>query len=145
MLCASVSYAQGVINFETAGRQPVPAEPLFSSINQYTVQQRPGTMYVACWAEVPSHGTAYFSSMFAAPSAYKARREFRELVTAQYGTVSQVQCASKFSETVVKDIVQRWKDKASAANSAIVETDWAASTATAVVPLNGPAALTASQ
>jgi hypothetical protein len=154
MLCVSVSYAQsaadqernrdaaGIVNQNDpaglAGRNPYAYAPTYPA-------SATGPMYVACWAEVPSHNTAYFSATFVAPAIYSARKEFSELVTAQYGAVNQVQCAGKFSEAVVKDKVQRWKDKASAANNAIVETDWAASTATAVVPLNGPDALTAGQ
>jgi hypothetical protein len=85
--------------------------------------QGPGKMYVACWAEVPSHNTAYFSATFEASSTYNARKEFRQLVTTQYGPASKVQCAGKFNETVVNEQVEKWKDSARSKN-AIVDTDW---------------------
>jgi hypothetical protein len=79
-------------------------------------------MYVACWAEVPSHNTAYFSATFAAPAVNSVRKEFREFVTTQYGPVSKLQCAGKFSETVVNELVERWKDSARTTKNAIVDT-----------------------
>jgi hypothetical protein len=80
-------------------------------------------MYVACWAEVPSHNTAYFSATFEVPTVYGARNEFRKLVTTQYGPVGKLQCAGKFNQTVVNEQVEKWKDSARSKN-AIVDTDW---------------------
>ena len=132
MLCASVSYAQGpTVTFperqssaDQAGLanraygQPIADLPI-----GYLDQQRTG-MYVACWAEVPSHNTAYFSATFAAPSVASARKEFRQLVAAQIGPASKLQCAGKFSETVVNERVEEWKDSARSRKNAIVDTDW---------------------
>ena len=81
-------------------------------------------MYVACWAEVPSKGTAYFSPTLLAPAVSSARKEFRKRVTAQYGEISQLRCAGKLSEAMVKNIVQQWRDQARSTNNAIVDTDW---------------------
>jgi hypothetical protein len=134
--------AAGVFNQSVAGQAALAAGQGYEN-GSYVVPDQRGALYVACWADVPSHNTAYFSATFVAPTAYSARKEFRELVTTQYGAVSHVKCASKFSKAVMRDIVQQWKDKARATNNAIVETDWAASTATAVAPLNGPNTLTA--
>jgi hypothetical protein len=82
-----------------------------------------GMMYVACWAEVPSHNTAYFTAPFLSPTVNNARKEFRELVTTQYGAVGKLQCAGKFNETVVNERVEKWKESTSSKN-AIVDTDW---------------------
>ena len=136
MLGASVSYAQtltappssqlpgGQAELASGGVNPG-VGPLAgsSSIGGYRVPNEPGLMYVACWAKVPSHNTAYFSATFAAPSVYNARKEFRKLVTTHYGPVSKLQCAGKFSETVVNEQVEKWKDSAHTQNT-IVDTDW---------------------
>src|SRR5262249_14103316 len=110
MLCASVADAQQPTEI---GRNPIGpgdnqlAPPCTDSGTTVVkglrceASQGPGKMYVACWAEVPSHNTAYFSATFEASSTYNARKEFRQLVTAQYGPAGKVQCAGKFSETVV--------------------------------------------
>jgi hypothetical protein len=123
MLCASAGYAQRS-SYEISGQTLQPYNNSFSSINQYTPSPARGKMYVACWAEVSSRGTAYFSSTFAAPVMSAARKEFRELVTTQYGPVSQLRCAGKFSEAVVMDMVGQWKDEARTANNAVVDTGW---------------------
>jgi len=91
---------------------------------------------VVCRAEVPAHHTAYLSAAFVAHPISRAQKEFRKLVTAQYGAVGQVPCAGPFYGAVVKSIVQQWKDEARATNTVIVETDWAPSIATVVAPLN---------
>jgi len=144
MLCASVGYAQ---SYDPSSRQiGMPAAPWAPFMGPsgltpgWTTQsasriERPplGMMYVACWAEVPSHNTAYFSPIIESPTVNSARKEFRQLVTTQYGTVGKLQCAGKLSETVVNEQVARWKDSARSKN-AIVDTDWATSTATADVP-----------
>jgi hypothetical protein len=119
MLCTSVSYAQS--------QQPLPVFP--SSENPGNVPGGPvttplsygGAFYVACWAEVPSRNTAYFSATFAAPAVNAVRKQFRSFVTTQYGPVSRVQCAGKFSQTVVNEDVEKWKDSARTAKNAIVD------------------------
>jgi hypothetical protein len=131
MLGASVAHAQQPTEI---GRNPIGvpndlSPPCTDSATTVVkglrceARQGPGKMYVACWAEVPSHNTAYFSATFEAPSAYNARKEFRKLVTTQYGPVSKLQCAGKFSETVVNEQVEKWKDAAHTENT-IVDTDW---------------------
>ena len=139
MLCASVSYAQQPFSQSSnpgsyVGFAQTPGAFLNSSSASTTASAAltgtyrkapwPGRMYVACWAEVPSHSTAYFSPTFPAPAVSSARKEFRELVTTQYGAVSHVQCVGKFNPAVVKDTVQQWQDKARATNNAIIDTDW---------------------
>ncbi len=145
MLCASVAHSQsaadqernrdaaGVINQSPYGQAGLAArnpynytpQPMSSkSATRILKSQDPGGMHVACWAEVPSHNTAYFSATFLAPSAYSARKEFRQLVTTQYGPVSSLRCAGKFSETVVNGLVEKWKDSARSTKNAIVDTDW---------------------
>jgi hypothetical protein len=78
---------------------------------------------VASWAEVPSRNTAYFSATFPSPTVNAARKEFRQLVTTQYGAVGKLQCAGRFSQSVVDEKVEKWKDSARTKN-AIVDTDW---------------------
>jgi hypothetical protein len=78
-------------------------------------------MYVACWAEVPSHNTAYFSATFAAPTVNGIRKEFRQFVKTQYGPVTNLQCIGKYSEAGVNEQVEKWKDSARNKN-AIVDT-----------------------
>jgi hypothetical protein len=130
MLGASVSYAQTLTvppYSQTAAGQAELANraayltPPYEFGAPYSASR---SMHVACWAEVPSHNTAYFSATFAAPSVYNARKEFRQLVTAQIGPVSKLQCAGKFSETVVNERVEEWKDSARSTKNAIVDTDW---------------------
>src|SRR5262252_7420892 len=118
MLCASVSYAQGPTG-EYQATKGSPTEPLL----------------VVCRAEVPARHAAYVSAAFVAHPISRAQKEFRKLVTAQYGAVGQVPCAGPFYGAVVKSIVQQWKDEARATNTVIVETDWAPSIATVVAPL----------
>ena len=133
MLCASVSYAQ-------SSQTPLPVFPSSQSPGNIQFQSQanrpsdyanlgmpsfnPGPMYVACRAEVPSHNTAYFSATFQAPAVSSARKEFRQLVTTQYGPVSNLQCAGKFNQAVVNEQVEKWKDSARSTKNAIVDTDW---------------------
>jgi hypothetical protein len=131
MLCASGSYAQAPAANGWAGT-PIGQAQLgwtFQSSSPQTTGntmplfEGPGLMYVACWAEVPSHNTAYFTAPFPSPTVYAARKEFRQLVTTQYGVVGKLQCAGKFNETVVNEQVEKWKDSARS-KSAIVDTNW---------------------
>jgi hypothetical protein len=80
-----------------------------------------GAMYVACRAEVASNNTAYFSPIFAASSVNVVRKEFRKVVTTQYGPVSKLQCTGKFSGTMVNEQVEKWKDSARTTNNAIID------------------------
>ena len=141
MLCASVSHAQS--------QQPLPVFPSSESPGNIQFQSQanrpsdyanlgmpsfnPGPMYVACRAEVPSHNTAYFSATFQAPAVSSARKEFRQLVTTQYGPVSNLQCAGKFNQAVVNEQVEKWKDSARSTKDAVVDTDLAAHGGTARV------------
>jgi hypothetical protein len=104
MLCASVSYAQS------------PS----SNPGSYTLNPA-GPMYAACWAEVPSQNSAYFSATFAASSVNALRKQFRSFVTTQFGPVSKLQCTGKFSGTVVNEQVEKWKDSARTTNNAIID------------------------
>jgi len=125
MLGASVSYAQGPpVTFPQTQQASVPADPYGLAAKEFRLTNEPGTMYVACRAEVPSHNTAYFSATFPSPTVNSARKEFRKVVTTQYGRVGKLQCASKFNETVVNEQVAKWKDSARSTKNAIVDTDW---------------------
>jgi hypothetical protein len=93
-----------------------------------------GGMYVACWAEVPSHNAAYFSATFAAPAVNALRKQFRSFVTTQYGPVSKLQCTGKFSEAVVNEQVGKWKDSARAEKNAIIDLSGGDKAATAPQP-----------
>jgi len=136
MLCASVSYGQAAAPNGYAGTADGQAQlgrtfqsppsgllPNTSSASRISRDSTPTGMYVACWAEVPSHNTAYFTAPFPSPTVYAARKEFRQLVTTQYGAVGKLQCAGKFNQTVVNEQVAKWKDSARSKN-AIVDTDW---------------------
>ena len=142
MLGASVSYAQGytpsagdearnrdaagVFNQSPVGQQVLAdRNPGLVGVNQLPLpaQLSPGRFYVACWAEVPSHNTAYFSAAFPAPTINSIRKEFRQFVMTQYGPVGKLQCAGKFSETVVNELVEQWKDSARTTKHAVVDTD----------------------
>jgi hypothetical protein len=129
MLSASVSYAQGndaKLPSATPGYYVPPTlspnNNGFSS-NQY-IPPSParGPMYVACWADVPSDNTAYFSATFAGPAVNQVRKQFRTFVTTHYGPVSKVQCTGKFSKTVVTEQVDKWKDSARTTKNAVVDT-----------------------
>ena len=140
MLCASVSYAQGTpvtIPQPPFSQTPAGQAALASQAGAYTQAPIPPHLpipanlrsqidayrfYVACWAEVPSRSTAYFSGTFAAPTINGVRKEFRQFVTTQYGPVSKLQCAGKNSETVVNEKVEKWKDSARSTKNAIVDT-----------------------
>ena len=104
MLCASVSNAQSA----------------FPNLGSHTADTG-GPMYVACWAEVPSQNTAYFSATFAASSVNALKKQFRSFVTTHYGPVSKLQCTGKFSGTVVNEQVEKWKDSARTTNNAIID------------------------
>ncbi|HVY63422.1 MAG TPA: hypothetical protein VHH11_01220 [Gammaproteobacteria bacterium] len=124
-LGASTGHAQGPTS-ESAG-----AVQLLSAANPgngYGVTIRPhaatGPLYVACWADAPSQGTVYFSATFAAQEVWKARKEFRKLLIAHYGPVSQPHCAGKFSSARVQELVQQWKEAARAATDVVVDTSW---------------------
>jgi len=128
MLGAPVSYAQGPpVTFPQSQQATNVLSGVESTSNSsilgFRVPCEPGPMYVACWAEVPSHNTAYFSATFPSPTVNSARKEFRNLVTTKYGPVSKLQCAGKFSETVVNELVEQWKDSARATKNAVVDTD----------------------
>ena len=130
MFCASVGYAQ-------SSQTPLPVFPSSESPGnvQFQSAEYPrdqqnfetplsparGGMYVACWAEVASNNTAYFSPTFAAPSVNDVRKEFRKVVTTQYGPVSKLQCTGKFSGTMVSEQVKKWKDSARTTNNAIID------------------------
>jgi hypothetical protein len=130
MLGASVSYAQ-------SSYTPMPVFPSSESPGNVQFQNdgylrlprtiwltdKPvGAMYVACWAEVPSNNTAYFSAKFAGPAVSPVRKQFRTFVTTHYGPVSKLQCAGKFSEAVLNEQVEKWKDSARTEKNAIVDT-----------------------
>jgi hypothetical protein len=133
MLGASVAQAQvdrpsqsGQNPFDLANPLPPPCTESATTVVtglRCEAPQGPGKMYVACWAEVPSHNTAYFTGPFLSPTVNSARKEFRQLVTTQYGPVGKLQCAGKFNQTVVNEQVEKWKDSARSKN-AIVDTDW---------------------
>jgi hypothetical protein len=137
MLWASGSYAQAAAANGYSGTaigqaqlgwqffQSPSSSPPNSGLQSASRIERPplGMMYVACWAEVPSHNAAYFTAPFLSPTVNSARTEFRQLVTTQYGAVGKLQCAGKFNETVVNEQVEKWKDSARS-KSAIVDTDW---------------------
>jgi hypothetical protein len=128
MLCASVTKAQ-------SSYTPMPVYPSSESLGNVQFQSGANTwsgqlqvvspdtggLYVACWAEVPSNNTAYFSPTFAASSVNVVRKEFRKVVTTQYGPVSKLQCTGKFSGTMVNERVEKWKDSARTANNAIID------------------------
>jgi len=130
MFCASVGYAQ-------SSQTPLPVFPSSESPGnaQFQSAEYPrdqqnfetplsparGGMYVACWAEVASNNTAYFSPTFAAPSVNDVRKEFRKVVTTQYGPVNKLQCTGKFSATMVNEQVEKRKDSARTTNNAIID------------------------
>jgi hypothetical protein len=128
MLCASVSCAQ-------SSYTPMPVYPSSESLGNVQFQSEAnnwsgqgqvvspdtGRLYVACWAEVSSQNTAYFSATLASPSVNALRKQFRTFVTTHYGPVSNVQCTGKFSETMVNERVEKWKDSARTANNAIID------------------------
>lgn len=84
----------------------------------------PAPLYIACRAEAPSQGAAYFSATFESHTPRKARKEFRELVATRYGAVSEARCAGSPSSRRTAWLVQKWKDDARAANNTIVNTGW---------------------
>ena len=94
MLCASVSCAQQPFSQSSnpgsyvGFAQTPPAaysnsSSAFGSINQVPVHNG-GAFFVACWADVPSHNSAYFSATFAARgvgAVHSMRTQFRSFVT----------------------------------------------------------------
>ena len=131
MLGASVSFAQPPFSQSSnpgsyVGFAQTPGAALnnsSSSINQH-IPQSPalGSLYVACWAEVPSNNTAYFSATFAGPAVNPVRKQFRTFVTTQFGPVSKLQCTAALARAAVTEQVEKWKDTARTAQNAIVET-----------------------
>ena len=83
-----------------------------------------GPLYIACWAEDSSNGTAYFSATFESHAVWKSRKEFRNLVAKRYGPVSQAHCAGNASSAKLDEMVQQWKTDARATTTAVVDTGW---------------------
>jgi hypothetical protein len=79
--------------------------------------------YVACWAEVPSHHTAYFSATFEAQVMKDVRTEFHKMVMMTYGPVGQFNCAAKPSPAEAEQQLEQWKATARARDT-LVETGW---------------------
>ena len=129
MLCTSVVVAQSPAigqgstpySGTSAGQAISPNNPSFSSVFMHPPGPEAGNMYVACWAEVASNNTAYFSPTFAASSVNVVRKEFRKVVTTQYGPVNKLQCTGKFSGSMVNEQVEKWKDSARTTNNAIID------------------------
>ena len=79
--------------------------------------------YVACWAEVPSHHTAYFSATFELHAIAAQRTEFHKMVMMTYGPVGQFNCAARPSPAEAEQQLERWKATVRA-KDAIVDTGW---------------------
>jgi len=137
MFCASVSYAQPPFSQSSNPGSYVGFAQTPSALqSQYPIGQMTGVRsstdpatspayrpsYFACWAEVPSHNTAYFSATFEVPGVNDFRKQFRTFVTTQFGPVSKLQCTGKFSEAVVNEQVEKWKDSARTKKDAVVDT-----------------------
>jgi hypothetical protein len=125
LLGTSVGYAQGIQrSSDSPGMTQVAAE----GNNGYGFprwgQAGGGPLYIACWAEAESRGPAYFSATFESHAPWKARKEFRELVSKHYGPVSRTHCAGNPSAAKMEELVQQWKDVARAASNAVVNTGW---------------------
>jgi len=91
-----------------------------------TPQAQPATpkaKYVACWAEVKSRQSAYFSTVFEAPGVAEPREAFRTMVMTSYGGISRFACEQKGSSAEAEQQLQQWKDAARARDT-IVETGW---------------------
>jgi pyruvate/2-oxoglutarate dehydrogenase complex dihydrolipoamide acyltransferase (E2) component len=81
-------------------------------------------LYMACFAELQSSHTAYFSATFESPDANEPKAEFHKMVAKTYGPVSgQFACIRKPSASEVAQQVQRWKDSVQAKDK-IIETGW---------------------
>jgi hypothetical protein len=83
-----------------------------------------GPLYIACWAENASNGTAYLSATFESHAVWKSRKEFRNLVAKRYGPVSEAHCAGNASSAKLDEMVQQWKTDARATTTAVVDTGW---------------------
>jgi len=79
--------------------------------------------YVACWAEVPSQHTAYFSATFEAQAMAAQRTEFRKMLMTTYGFVGQFNCTAKPSAAEAEQQLQQWRETARTKDT-IVETGW---------------------
>ena len=79
--------------------------------------------YVACWAEVPSHHTAYFSATFETQVMKDVRTEFHKMVMMTYGPVGQFNCAAKPSPAEAEQRLEQWKATARAKDT-LVDTGW---------------------
>jgi hypothetical protein len=128
MLCASVShtqtYAYGVFpSSESPGNVQFQsgANNWSTGPSQFYLAPDSGRLYVACWAEVSSQNTAYFSATFAGPAVNPVRKQFRTFVTTHYGPVSKVQCTGKFNQAVVNEQVEKWKESARTEKNAIID------------------------
>jgi len=136
MLCATVSDAQPPFSQSSNPGSYVGFAQTPSALqaqyprDQFGVRTGPVTRpsssyvpsYVACWAEVPSHNTAYFSATFEVPGINDLRKQFRTFVTTHYGRVSKLQCTAALVRAAVTEQVEKWKDSARTAQNAIVET-----------------------
>jgi len=80
-------------------------------------------LYVACWAEVPSKHTAYFSAAFESQNIKDPRTEFHQRVMMSYGAVGQFNCAGKPSAAEAEQQLEQWKETARAKDT-IVDTGW---------------------
>ena len=136
MLCASVSDAQPPFSqssnpgsYVGFSQTPSALQSMYPR-DQIGVRTGPVTRpsssyvpsYVACWAEVPSHNTAYFSATFEVPGVNYFRKQFRTFVTTHYGRVSKLQCTDALVRAAVTEQVEKWKDSARTKKDAIVDT-----------------------
>src|SRR5262245_7403861 len=136
VLCASVSDAQPPFSQSSNPGSYVGFAQTPSALqSQYPRDQigvRPGPVarasssyvpsYVACWAEVPSHNTAYFSATFEVPGVNDFRKQFRTFGTTHYGRVDKLQCTDSLVRSAVTEQVEKWKDSARTKKNAIVDT-----------------------
>jgi hypothetical protein len=82
------------------------------------------TLYMACFAELQSSHTAYFSSTFESTDPNEPKTEFHKMVASTYGPVSgQFGCIRKPSVDEVDQQVQHWKSSVQAKDR-IVDTGW---------------------
>ena len=136
MFCASVSYAQPPFSQSSNPGSYVGFAQTPSALqSQYPIGQMTGVRsstdpatspayrpsYFACWAEVPSQKTAYFSATFLMPAVNTLEDQFRTFVTTQYGPVSKLRCAAALSSAAVTKQVEKWKDSARMDKNAIID------------------------
>src|SRR6185295_18205180 len=122
MFCASVSYAQPPFSQSSNPGSYVGFAQTPSALqSQYPRGQMTGARsspdpatsptyvqsYVACWAEVPSQNTAYFSATFAMPPHNTLKEQFRTFVTTQYGPVNKLRCTAALSSAAVTKQVEK--------------------------------------